>query len=69
MNEPKGYWSSVFYQATVLLKQRPQIGGETAFWMARGIVDQNIDGEKGPVAPFLPFPGRRVLGDALVLAP
>lgn len=69
MNEPKGYWSSVFYQATVLLKQRPQIGGETAFWMARGIVDQNIDGSSGHAAPILPFPGRRVLGDALVLAP
>ena len=69
MNEPKGYWSSVFFQATVLLKQRPQIGGETAFWMARGIVDQNIDGSSGHSSPALPFPGRHVLGDALGLAP
>ena len=41
--ETRGYWSSVFYEATVLLEQRPQIGGETAFWMARGIVDQQLD--------------------------
>jgi len=68
MNEPKGYWSSVFYQATTLMQQRPQIGGETAFWMARGIVDQNIDSSQGHAGPRLPF--RANLGsEALVLAP
>ena len=68
MNEPKGYWSSVFYQATTLMKQRPQIGGETAFWMARGMVDQNIDGGQGHGGPALPF--RAGLSrEALVLAP
>jgi hypothetical protein len=70
MNEPKGYWSSVFYQATVLMKTRPQLGGETAFWMARGMVDTNLDGGAAH-APLLARPrgggeGRR---EALVLAP
>jgi hypothetical protein len=68
MNEPKGYWSSVFYQATVLMKTRPQVSGETAFWMARGIVDQNIDGSNGHASPVLPF-RNQVAREALVLAP
>jgi hypothetical protein len=66
MNEPRGYWSSVFYQTTVLLKQRPQMGGETAFWMARGIVERNLDSSAGNKHPALPL---RVSHDTLVLAP
>ena len=68
MNEPKGYWSSVFFQATTLMKQRPQIGGETAFWMARSIVDRNIDGDGGHGSPALPFRAK-YQSEALVLAP
>lgn len=37
----RGYWSSVFYQATLLMKTRQGITGEVAFWLARDIVDQN----------------------------
>ena len=66
MNEPRGYWSSVFYQTTVLLKQRPQMGGETAFWMARGIVEKNMDSSAGHSSPALPL---RLGNDTLVLAP
>jgi hypothetical protein len=68
MNEPKGYWSSVFYQATQLMKSRPQINGETAFWLARSIVDQNLssDDNHGPALPFASLAPSKEL---LVLAP
>jgi hypothetical protein len=69
MNEPKGYWSSVFYQSTLLMKQRPQMGGETAFWMARGMVDKNIDGSAGHAGPTLPLKMKLDSRESLVLAP
>ena len=68
MNEPKGYWSSVFFQATMLMRQKPQIGGETAFWMARSIVDQNLFGSGGHGDSVLPFRAEKQ-SEALVLAP
>jgi hypothetical protein len=68
MNEPKGYWSSVFYQATVLMKSRPQMGGEAAFWMARGIVDSNIDSSRAQ-APLLFRRPRGESREALALVP
>ena len=43
MSAPRGYWSEVFFQACQLMKQRPDIGGEAAFWAARAIVDQSRD--------------------------
>ena len=43
MDEPKGYWSKVFSEAVRLMRERPKIGGETAFWMARSIVDKSLD--------------------------
>lgn len=38
MNEPKGFWSAVFYEATKIMKERPNLGAETAFWMAKAMV-------------------------------
>ena len=68
--EPKGYWSSVFYQATVLMKQRPQLGGETAFWMARNMVDDNLGTETGSgKTQSLALWNRARAGAELVLAP
>jgi hypothetical protein len=69
MNESKGYWSSVFYQATMLMKSRPQLGGETAFWMARNMVDQNIDSDGGHGGAPLPLAVGMPQRVELVLAP
>lgn len=67
MFEPKGYWSSVFYQATLLMKTRQGVTGEVAFWLARDIVDQNVESAP-PEGPALPF-ARQPMECELVLAP
>ena len=41
MNQP-GYWSQVFDAATKLLKARPELNGDQAYWLARRIVDQSL---------------------------
>jgi hypothetical protein len=40
MSEPLGYWGKVFYRTTLIIKERPDISTDSAFWMARGQVDQ-----------------------------
>jgi len=39
---PKGYWSSVFDQAAFLMNQRGSLSGETAYWLARRMVDRGL---------------------------
>lgn len=36
----RGYWSQVFSEAVALMKKRPNMGGETAFWLARAKVEE-----------------------------
>jgi len=69
-NKPKGYWSSVFFQATVLMQRRRNMNGDTAFWLARDIVDKNLGGERdGDSALSLPFRQDFAAQETLVLAP
>ena len=52
-SEPKGYWSSVFYQTTVLMRQKRGVSPDDAFLMARHIVDENLgNGEEMPPLPL-----------------
>jgi hypothetical protein len=64
-HEPRGYWTSVFDKAATLLRARPDLNGDAAYWMARRLVDQAMAeqaGESTLFAPMDPVP-------ALVLAP
>jgi hypothetical protein len=69
MNEPRGYWSSVFHEATVLMKDKPHLGGENAFWMARNKVDQNFSNPGGMEKPLGYLSPRYGMGENLVLLP
>jgi hypothetical protein len=40
--EPQGYWTRVFDQAASLLKARPELNGDSAYWLARRMVDQAL---------------------------
>lgn len=42
MKTPTGYWSQVFEQATKLLKARPELNGDQAYWLARRLVDESL---------------------------
>ena len=68
--EPRGYWTRVFDQAALLLKARPELNGDTAYWMARRLVDlsQAREPEALPAAP-LGFLTLIEEAPALVLAP
>jgi hypothetical protein len=68
-NKPKRYWSAVFYQATVLMRERRQLNGETAFWLARDIVDKNLGSAPVPTVEALPLYPTWSAGNDLVLAP
>ena len=39
---PKGYWSSVFDKAAWLMNRRGGLSGETAYWLARRMVDRGL---------------------------
>lgn len=67
MNEqPRGYWTSVFYQATQLMRQKRGLDGDSAFLMARQLVDSNFF-EDSASLPL--FQGLAEPREALVLAP
>lgn len=70
-NKPKGYWSSVFFQATVLIQQRPPMNGDTAFWLARDIVDKNLGSSERDDEASLSLPFRQdfTAQETFVLAP
>lgn len=38
--ELRGYWSTVFHTAAELMRKRQGLNGETAYWLARDIVDR-----------------------------
>lgn len=40
--EPRGYWTHVFDQAATLLRARPELNGDQAYWLARRLVDQTL---------------------------
>ncbi len=63
--ESKGYWTRVFDQAAELLRARPDLTGDAAYWTARRLVDQSLSEEDEACLPFEP----RVSAPALVLAP
>lgn len=68
--EPKGYWTRVFDQAATLLKSRPELNGDSAYWLARRMVDLALIEERRPAEPPLlelkqPAPDRA----ELILAP
>ena len=70
-DKPKGYWSSVFFQATQLMQRRRHMNGDTAFWLARDIVDKNLGGERedGDMSLSLPFRQDFAAQETFVLAP
>jgi len=45
--EPRGYWTHVFDQAASLLRARPDLNGDAAYWAARRIVDQTLAEQEG----------------------
>ena len=63
--EPRGYWTRVFDQAATLLRSRPDLNGDAAYWMARRMVDQTVL-EQGGDSILFPQIGP---APALVLAP
>ena len=69
-DKPKGYWSSVFFQATVLMQRNGAMNGDTAFWLARDIVDKNLGSTRdGDTALSLPFRQNFAAQETFVLAP
>ena len=63
--EPRGYWTRVFDQAASLLRARPELNGDAAYWAARRLVDQTLSELEPDILQFEshdPAP-------ALVLAP
>jgi hypothetical protein len=65
MTEPKGYWSRVFHQATVLMNSHRDLNGDSAYWMARRLVDEAKEHDQ----LFSPMPGQTGTASTLVLAP
>ena len=63
---PKGYWSSIFDQAAYLMNQRVGLSGETAYLLARRIVDRGIQ-ESGQT--LILSPGPEITHETLVLSP
>lgn len=39
---PKGYWSDIFDQAASLMNTPSGLSGETAYWLARRMVDRKL---------------------------
>jgi len=66
--EPRGYWTRVFDQAATLLKQRPELNGDSAYWLARRMVDQSLIEQAQALAPGL-FESQAQEAPVLVLAP
>lgn len=66
--EPRGYWTRVFDQAATLLKQRPELNGDSAYWLARRMVDQTLIEQAQAIAPGL-FEAKAEEAPVLVLAP
>jgi len=50
--EPRGYWTRVFDQAASLLRARPELNGDTAYWLARRMVDQALAEQEREKALF-----------------
>jgi hypothetical protein len=63
--EPRGYWTRVFDQAATLLRARPDLNGDAAYWAARRMVDQTLAEQEGESLLFMP----QEAVSALVLAP
>ncbi|MES2202643.1 MAG: hypothetical protein V4498_10360 [candidate division FCPU426 bacterium] len=68
-SKPRGYWSSVFKQATVLMRQKDQLNGETAFWLARDLVDRNMGADRDQSTLALSLHQGFGAEDTFVLAP
>lgn len=51
--EPRGYWTRVFDQAATLLRARPELNGDSAYWLARRMVDQALIQETEARVPGL----------------
>ena len=67
-SEPRGYWTRVFDQAASLLKARPELNGDSAYWMARRMVDLAlIEEAKAYEPPLIELPVLEA--PELVLAP
>lgn len=49
--KPRGYWTHVFEQATAILRERPQLSGDQAYWLARRLTDEQLDGPKLQLDP------------------
>lgn len=64
-SEPRGYWTHVFDQAATLLRARPELNGDQAYWLARRLVDQTLK-EEGVMLFSL---ASRLSPEPLVLAP
>jgi len=37
-----GYWTRVFDRAAQLLRERPSLNGDSAYWMARNEIDAEL---------------------------
>lgn len=64
-SEPRGYWTHVFDQAATLLRARPELNGDQAYWLARRLVDQTLKEEGVTLFSLAP----RSSPEPLVLAP
>ena len=64
-SEPRGYWTHVFDQAATLLRARPELNGDQAYWLARRLVDQTLQETGAALLALTPAPSP----EPLVLAP
>jgi hypothetical protein len=64
-SEPRGYWTHVFDQAATLLRARPELNGDQAYWLARRLVDQTLQETGSAILSLSP----QLSPEALVLAP
>lgn len=66
--EPQGYWTRVFDQAATLLRARPELNGDSAYWLARRMVDQALIQQAEANVPGL-FRDEAYAAEELILAP
>lgn len=66
--EPQGYWTRVFDQAATLLRARPELNGDSAYWLARRMVDQALIQQAEASVPGL-FREEAYAAPELILAP
>ncbi len=54
-SEPRGYWMRVFDSAARLLRARPELNGDQAYWLSRRLVDHEVQEAASAGVPIVRF--------------